>query len=120
MDDAELQDLAHRLRAELADVIADPEERRTVAEELDDALAGADRDAVLDALTSTSTTRAWYLTHAPVLKDTDRSFQPLPGNAASLAVYYVCPNGDSDIVLPAKPDVPPRCPIDGAEMITEG
>ena len=108
------RELAERFRAVLDEEIADPAERAQAAARLDAALAAA------TASRSASAGRAWLAREAPVDKERDRGLVPLPGTGVSLAVYYVCPNGDYDLVLEAPPAVPPRCPNDGQEMITEG
>lgn len=119
MDIGELRELAQSLRADLPKVL--PGEHVALARQLDNALAGnADRDALVDALTSTPATRAWLRDHAPVETEAVRGYSPLAGVPQSIAVYYVCPLGHTDRAFPAPPAAAPHCSVCGTEMITEG
>jgi hypothetical protein len=120
MDDAALRSLAERLRSELATIIPHEAERDAITEQLDAAIVDTSpdgRDALLDAFGSHPATRAWLKSRAPVPDDVDRMFELLGGDVAVNPPYFICPNGDFDIVLDAMPATPPRCPNDGAEMV---
>ena len=121
MDDTELRTLATRLRADLENVVADPIERDRIDAELDTALHAdpIDRDALQDVINAHEPARAWFARNAPVTEDVDRNFELLAGDADAGIYYYVCPQGDADVVFDVRPRRPPRCPKHDIEMITE-
>src|SRR4051794_36821551 len=111
MSDEERRNLARELSTRLEEVIADEDERRTVAEELDAALAieGAEGDArLVEVLRASPDAREW-MGGREELEEVDRIVEP-GGDVGEVGTYFVCPYGDSDYVRDHVGDPVPLCP----------
>jgi hypothetical protein len=97
---------------------------RKIASLLERGESGEDIDADLtELINATPATRAWadaYLDRPVQERRSQRSFQPLPGDATPImAQRYVCPEGDYVWYRLSVGTQIPRCPTHNLRLIRE-
>jgi hypothetical protein len=124
MDESRLRELVQELHAELPDLVADDQEQRQIAAEIEAALAepeGAARTALLAVLRARRETRAWAEARTGAQEvDVVRVIPgPAGGATAPTGVHFVCPNPihDFDRILNSPTDDPGYCPYDGLKLV---